>query len=98
MTDFVLAINKDGRLEAFYIENNTVKHIWQLSPSDKLSWSNPGPLFGGNNPPLDNATTLGAYTDADGYIQVVAQTTNGSYQICYQTADGWQGWVSITQS
>ncbi len=98
MTDFVIAINNDGRLEAFYIENGTVKHIWQYSPSDKLSWPNSGPLYGSNNPALDNAISVGAYTDQNGFIQVVAKTTDGSYHICYQTADGWQGWFSINQS
>ncbi len=100
MNDFVLATNGDGRLEAFYVEDSTVKHTWQLSPSDPLSWSNPGPLYGENSSPLSNVTHVGACTSEDGFIHVVARTSDGSYYLCSQVenAGNWQGWFSITQS
>jgi hypothetical protein len=101
MENYVIATNSDGRVEAFYIdENSTVMHTWQINPGNKLDWSAPQPLFGtepNSNGPLNNATRVEATTDANGQIQVVAYTTENQYLTCYQTPGFWIGWFEICQ-
>ncbi|WP_272149825.1 hypothetical protein [Tenacibaculum aiptasiae] len=102
MENYVIATNQDGRVEAFYIEENIVMHTWQLKKDDKTIWSKPNYLFSNNNgqlgQPLRNAIKVDATSDMNGYIQVVACTQDGSCFTCYQNADGWFGWDLITQN
>lgn len=97
MEDFVIATNSDGRVEAFYIENGTVMHTWQINGNDKLVWSQPGALTSTKEAriPLTNATRVEACTGLDGQIQVVAFTADNQYKICYQTPGVWNGWFDI---
>ena len=98
MEDFVIASNNENRVEAFYIQEGTVMHTAQINPGNKLKWSAPAPLIGGNSHgPLNNATRVEACTDAQGMIQVVAVTGNGAYVTCIQTQGGWEGWSQIEQ-
>jgi len=101
MEDYVIATNSDGRVEAFYIdENSTVMHTWQKSSSNKTDWSLPQALTNTtSNPrkPLTNATRVEATTDSNGQIQVVAYTSDNKYYTCYQTPGLWNGWFQITQ-
>jgi len=99
MEDYVIATNPDLRNEAFYIENKTVYHTWQLNPSDKTSWSAAEPLYGTgeNNKQLTNAVRVEACSDKDGNIQVIAFTTDEKYYICYSTPGKWSGWEEIVQ-
>ncbi|NQY31448.1 MAG: hypothetical protein HRT69_18525 [Flavobacteriaceae bacterium] len=101
MEDYVIAINSDGRVEAFYIdENSTVMHVWQLKSSNKTVWSQPRPLFDPSSNPnsaLTNATRVSAATGRDGQIQVVAYTRENKYFTCYQESGTWNGWFEITQ-
>lgn len=99
MENFVIATNADGRVEAFYIENGVVMHIWQLEPGNKQAWSAPNALYSnkpGEEPtPLANATRVEACTGLNGQIQVVAFTADNEYMICFQTEGFWNGWFAI---
>lgn len=103
MKDFTVAINSDGRIEAFYIdETGTVVHTWQQKPGDtpdlKTSWSAVTKLNGQGHGPLTNVVSLGADSNLQGKIQVVAETSDGKLHVCYQTVNGpWQGWFDIKQ-
>ena len=99
MTNFSVAVNSDGRGEAFFIDDNgTVMHTWQITAQNNQVWQSPVTLFGDGGQALTDAVSLGAGADVHGKIQVVAVTSDGNYHLCYQTQDGpWQGWVDITQ-
>jgi len=99
MTQFTLTTNNDGRLEAIYIGDDLkVKHIWQLFPDQPEVWSNENDLYGPNGEHIANATTLGAYTDQNGNIQVVAQNDIGFHRIGQRPENGpWSDWQTITQ-
>ena len=101
MEDYVIAINSDNRVEAFYIdENSTVMHTWQLNSEDKTVWSKPNSLYGtvpNSSGNLTNALRVEADTDSNGQIQVIVFTKDNKYQTCYQTPGAWNGWFEIKQ-
>ncbi len=102
MENFSLAINKDSRLEAFYIdEEGYVSHVWQFNANNRLEWSNPDTLkgqVGGTGQKLGDVTQVSACTNDSGRIQVVAKTNDEKYHLCYQNNEGpWEGWFEISQ-
>ncbi len=101
MEDFVVASNKDGRIEAFYIKNGSTYHTWQKSPSSYTDWTKEYSLVGAL-PGGSSAVRIEACLNrASGQIHVVVFASNGKYYTTYQSANsagGWVAWEQITQS
>ncbi len=103
MKNFVIAKCANFLSEAFYIENNSVMHIWQKTADKRDHWSQPDFLFGlgsdgGTNTKLDGAEQVSACTNNTGNIEVVARTQDNKYHLCYHDGNTWQGWFPINQS
>jgi len=104
MKDFITALNTDGKLEVFYIDNHgNVQHMYQETTESKVIWSKPAPIgpLNGTNPTISNVVSLSASSNSKtkGKIQVLAQTQDGKYYLCYQEVNKyWQGWFLITQN
>ncbi len=97
MENFVIATNTDGRVEAFYTEDNKVYHTWQLNPNNKTAWSQ-GVELSGTNGTLSGVNRISVASNLNGKIQVVAYSNDDKYYICYQTVNGpWTGWFEINQ-
>ncbi|NEQ50636.1 MAG: hypothetical protein F6K11_10960 [Leptolyngbya sp. SIO3F4] len=97
--DFAIACNADGRLEAFYInEEGEVMHTWQSVDIRLSPWSRPNRLYGnrGLSDLPARATHLSATRNHTGQIQVIAICRGGGMYLCRQIAfRNWEGWLKL---
>ncbi|GAC1360594.1 MAG: hypothetical protein NVSMB47_13110 [Polyangiales bacterium] len=84
--------NRDGRLEAFYLDQGKqLCHVWQTAPGENGSWAGPwchGGIF--TSVPV-------VASNADGALDVFLRGTTGSLWHIYETFDsrGWSGYEDL---